>query len=335
MLKAKLVVVGGDAKAAEVRLKLPTVIGRGKEAGLTVPHGLVSRRHTEIIERDGMLYVRDLGSLNGTYVNSTRIEGEQPLEPNQLLTLGNITFRAVYESQSANVVAEEPVAFEEVGGPAKTSISEVVAFDETVPLDSIKKYEGKKSTPVVSNDSNATVNEVLQTVANVAKPNAETLQDHSGANSAKEVVAEKAKKKSSDSNSDSDSKSADSKSEIFCGNETENSQNATSDTDKSFVDTDDSLLGSNSSDSRLSSSKFSLDVDEVDPANKSVLASALEDLPEGQAAVSFVGGIDMGEDAVGAASSQIDAIEIELGEEKKENVDADSTLGSFLKKLPR
>jgi len=97
MLEAKLVVVGGDTKSSEVRLRLPTVVGRGRDAGLTVPHALVSRQHTEIFERDGKLFVRDLGSLNGTFVNNFRIEAEQELAPNQLLTIGNITFRAVYE----------------------------------------------------------------------------------------------------------------------------------------------------------------------------------------------------------------------------------------------
>ena len=97
MLEVKLVVVGGDAKSSEVRLKLPTIIGRGREAGLTVPHALVSRRHTEVFEQDGKLFVRDLGSLNGTFVNNLKIDGEKILGPNQLLTLGNVTFRAVYE----------------------------------------------------------------------------------------------------------------------------------------------------------------------------------------------------------------------------------------------
>ncbi len=169
MLNAKLVVVGGDAKAAEVRLNLPTVIGRGKEAGLTVPHALVSRRHTEIFERDGRLFARDLGSLNGTFINRNRIEGDQPLEPNQLLTLGNITFRAVYDtaqtSESGSVpptgAGNETVTLEEEttlvgGGPdaidvkdAKhspaSSISNMIAFDETVPVDSIS--ENAKSEP--------------------------------------------------------------------------------------------------------------------------------------------------------------------------------------------
>ena len=98
MLKAKLVVVGGDAKSKEVNLRLPTVIGRGRDVSLTLPHPLVSRRHTELFEKDGYLYVKDLGSLNGTYVNNRKISGQQRLAPNELLTLGNVTFRAMYEA---------------------------------------------------------------------------------------------------------------------------------------------------------------------------------------------------------------------------------------------
>ena len=102
MLSVKLVVVGGDAKSKEVQLKLPTVIGRGREGvTLTLPHKLVSRKHTELFENEGQLYVRDLGSLNGTFVNNQRIGESQPLKPNELLTLGNVTFRAVYDLNGA------------------------------------------------------------------------------------------------------------------------------------------------------------------------------------------------------------------------------------------
>ena len=98
MLKVKLVVVGGDAQSKEVQLRLPTVIGRGRDVNLTLPHALVSRRHAELFEKNGILYVRDLGSLNGTYVNNRKINSDQLLAPNELLTLGNVTFRAMYEA---------------------------------------------------------------------------------------------------------------------------------------------------------------------------------------------------------------------------------------------
>jgi len=43
----------------------------------------VSRRHAEFIFNDNILMVRDLGSLNGTFVN------DQPIKANQLVTLAN------------------------------------------------------------------------------------------------------------------------------------------------------------------------------------------------------------------------------------------------------
>ena len=118
MLKAKLVVVGGDAKAAEISLSLPTVIGRGRDANLTLPHPLVSRQHCELFEKEGMLHVRDLKSLNGTYVGSQRIEASSILSPDQLLTIGNVTFRAIYSAVDASVA--EPSA----------NVSNVIEFDK-------------------------------------------------------------------------------------------------------------------------------------------------------------------------------------------------------------
>ena len=94
-MKAKLVVVGGDVKATEINLKLPAIIGRGREATLTLPHPLVSRKHCELYEVDGTLMVRDLGSLNGTYVGTQRVV-EAPLPSGELLTVATVNFRAVY-----------------------------------------------------------------------------------------------------------------------------------------------------------------------------------------------------------------------------------------------
>jgi pSer/pThr/pTyr-binding forkhead associated (FHA) protein len=135
MLNAKLVVVGGDAKAKEVSLKLPTVIGRGKDVTLTLPHALVSRKHTEIFEKDGWLFVKDLGSLNGTYVNNRRIKDPQKLLPNHLLTLGNVTFRAVYQSP----VPAEDTERERPTGEQKED--ETINFEDLVETSPEKRDE--------------------------------------------------------------------------------------------------------------------------------------------------------------------------------------------------
>lgn len=96
-LIAKLVVVGGEVKTAEIKLRLPSTIGRGRGATIMLPHPLVSRQHCELFETDGRLMVRDLGSLNGTFINNERIS-EAALPPGELLTVGAVTFRAVYET---------------------------------------------------------------------------------------------------------------------------------------------------------------------------------------------------------------------------------------------
>ncbi len=96
-LNARLVVVGGEVKQAEIKLRLPSTIGRGRGATIMLPHPLVSRQHCELYETDGRLMVRDLGSLNGTFINNERIS-DSALPSGELLTVGAVTFRAVYET---------------------------------------------------------------------------------------------------------------------------------------------------------------------------------------------------------------------------------------------
>jgi predicted component of type VI protein secretion system len=101
-LNVTLVVVGGDVKTPEVKLRLPSTVGRGRDCSIMLRHPLVSRQHCELFEVSGALMVRDLGSLNGTFVNNQRIEGDAPLQPGQLLTVGTVTFRAMYEAGSGD-----------------------------------------------------------------------------------------------------------------------------------------------------------------------------------------------------------------------------------------
>ncbi len=48
--------------------------GRHPDSGIFLDDVTVSRRHAELSVRDGNYTVRDLGSLNGTYVNRERID---------------------------------------------------------------------------------------------------------------------------------------------------------------------------------------------------------------------------------------------------------------------
>jgi pSer/pThr/pTyr-binding forkhead associated (FHA) protein len=51
-----------------------TGAGRYPESDIFLDDVTVSRRHAEIRREDGRFFVKDLGSLNGTYVNLQRVE---------------------------------------------------------------------------------------------------------------------------------------------------------------------------------------------------------------------------------------------------------------------
>ena len=51
-----------------------TLIGRSPECEIFLDDVTVSRRHAELERAEDTFTIRDLGSLNGTYVNRRRIE---------------------------------------------------------------------------------------------------------------------------------------------------------------------------------------------------------------------------------------------------------------------
>jgi pSer/pThr/pTyr-binding forkhead associated (FHA) protein len=67
--------------------------GRHPESDIFLDDITVSRRHVEISPADGGYSVRDVGSLNGTYVNRERID-EVPLAPGDEVQIGK--FKLVY-----------------------------------------------------------------------------------------------------------------------------------------------------------------------------------------------------------------------------------------------
>ena len=101
MIEAKLIVVGGSEQE-EFVLDLPATIGRGSDNSITLRDALISRQHCRIGVRDGSLVITDLDSLNGTYIGREKVGGQSELPPNALLTVGTVTFRAVYGDASSN-----------------------------------------------------------------------------------------------------------------------------------------------------------------------------------------------------------------------------------------
>jgi pSer/pThr/pTyr-binding forkhead associated (FHA) protein len=70
-----------------------TIVGRKRGlCDLVVDHHGVSKLHCAIAKTDGLLFIRDLGSTNGTKVNGQRVT-RGALLPGDELAFGNMKFR--------------------------------------------------------------------------------------------------------------------------------------------------------------------------------------------------------------------------------------------------
>jgi predicted component of type VI protein secretion system len=97
-----------DAVKATRRVRLPCVIGRSRDADLTIGHPMFSRKHCQLYEEDGTLMLRDLGSLNGTYYRGEMI-GESELPPEAAFSIGGVQFQVEILSDRRQPTSPPPV----------------------------------------------------------------------------------------------------------------------------------------------------------------------------------------------------------------------------------
>lgn len=76
--RRSLQVIRGRNAGASYLVEDRHVIGRATDVDIFLDDVTVSRHHAEIFEESGVLWVRDLGSMNGTYLNG------QPVDLGQL-----------------------------------------------------------------------------------------------------------------------------------------------------------------------------------------------------------------------------------------------------------
>ncbi|MGB1124843.1 MAG: FHA domain-containing protein [Phycisphaeraceae bacterium] len=78
------------------------VIGRKVNCDLRIPLTSVSRQHCELIIDDGTVSVKDLGSSNGTYHNSVRVQ-EANLSAGDELVVGPVVFTLIVDGQPEDI----------------------------------------------------------------------------------------------------------------------------------------------------------------------------------------------------------------------------------------
>ena len=80
-----------DGQNVELR-RGTLVVGRSSSCHLVLEDSMVSRRHAELIVAEDAVTVRDLGSVNGLYVNAHRVEGSKRMKEGDTLQIGQREF---------------------------------------------------------------------------------------------------------------------------------------------------------------------------------------------------------------------------------------------------
>ncbi|TCH63232.1 FHA domain-containing protein [Acinetobacter sp. ANC 4862] len=134
----KIQAITGELTGQEISIDRDMLVGRHQSADIVLQAGEISRKHAAFLLKEQALWLQDLNSSNGTFVNDLRIEHETLLKQGDIIQFASLKFsvlepakdiaRVVIESAA---VALEPVVAETEVIPAAEQPSEAVAVSET------------------------------------------------------------------------------------------------------------------------------------------------------------------------------------------------------------
>lgn len=143
MARLVLLSEGLTGKTFELKPEVTTV-GRVPDNAFQIPEASVSSHHCEVQLRGNDLFVRDLGSTNGTFINGEKIT-EGVVKPGQILRLGMVDMRLETgdaQAAAANAANQKKLLEQTRVIPKGVKLDELVG---TTPLDVSKTGFEKKS----------------------------------------------------------------------------------------------------------------------------------------------------------------------------------------------
>jgi pSer/pThr/pTyr-binding forkhead associated (FHA) protein len=79
-----------DRAGTEFALTGDMTMGRAPGCTVVLDEQYVSQVHTRVFQRESGVFVEDLGSTNGTWVNGVRAQGHVSVRPGDRIQLGNV-----------------------------------------------------------------------------------------------------------------------------------------------------------------------------------------------------------------------------------------------------
>lgn len=89
------VVEPADQRGRSFALDSEVTVGRAAGCQVTLDDTYASQLHARVFARDGQLFVEDLGSTNGTYLNREKVNGPRVMTRGDRLQVGNTVMELV------------------------------------------------------------------------------------------------------------------------------------------------------------------------------------------------------------------------------------------------
>lgn len=133
-MNVKLLVVHGRPRGKSLQFPHGEfVIGRGHECHVRPNSEWVSRQHCLLRVADQSVWLRDLGSTNGTLVNGRRILTDQPLHHGDRVQVGPLVFEVHLESATIPIVVHTPPDLSSDTRELCLGTAEILALDARSP----------------------------------------------------------------------------------------------------------------------------------------------------------------------------------------------------------
>lgn len=125
------------------------VIGRKNNCDLRIPLSSVSRQHCEVRLEDDEVKVRDLGSSNGTYHNSVRVQ-EATLAAGDEVVVGPVVFTVVIDGEPQDIKPVRSLLASQSGTGDQTQVDS--ALGEANNHEHLPDIEPEMHSPTVDLD---------------------------------------------------------------------------------------------------------------------------------------------------------------------------------------
>jgi hypothetical protein len=91
--RLEVVAAMGHEPGTAFHLDEGATLGRSESADITIDDPFASSVHARVFPRDDFMYVEDMGSTNGTYLNGRQLRRPERLKPADTIRIGDSEYR--------------------------------------------------------------------------------------------------------------------------------------------------------------------------------------------------------------------------------------------------